>query len=188
MDSLEKAKSIILGFADIMTYPGKDYLEIIQKLDDTLAESHPDIALEFKTFTKYSKEVPLSRLEEIYSNNFDISPACYVYAGYQLFGEGYKRNEFIVGLKAKFREYGFEYGNELPDHFRILLRFLAEIELFEDTAVDMMRDCMLPTLDKMIKGIRQKQEPQNPYYYVLRAIEIYLKKCVEETEKSEEEL
>ena len=186
MEDNLKAKGILLGYSRLLEYPGDDLPTKANEVKELLSKSFPELADEVQLFLDFIDKVPASKMEEIYSTNFDISPTCYIYAGHQLFGEGFKRSEFIVGLKEKFREYDFEWGKELPDHFSILIKFLAEIEIFEDTAKDMINDCLLPALNKMLKGLRKKdKEEQNPYWYVLKSLEIYLTKCVDEFKQKE---
>ncbi|MDH5559442.1 MAG: hypothetical protein OEY59_01145 [Deltaproteobacteria bacterium] len=187
MVQVQDSKMILLGYSRLLEYPSQDLDETAKGLSSTLSKSNPEIEEEFNPFLGYIEDHTLSRMEEIYSTNFDISPTCYIYAGHQIFGEGFKRSEFIIGLKAKFREFNFDWGNELPDHFAILVKFLAEIELFEDTAMDMINDCLMPALSKMLKGLRRKDnQEQNPYWHVLKSLESYLIYCVEEFKQKEE--
>lgn len=180
------AKNILLGYSRLLEYPKEDMPDIAEEIKNQLSKEFPELSENIQKFLDYIETVPFSRMEELYSSNFDISPACYIYAGHQLFGEGFKRSEFIIGLKEKFREYDFDWGNELPDHFSVLIKFLAEIELFEDTAKDMINDCLLPSMKKMIKGLTRKDtDQQNPFWYVLISLENFLVKCVEEFKQKE---
>ncbi len=98
-----------------------------------LAAVDPIAAELFRSFVLQIEQIPLERMEEIYTSTFDMQPVCYPYIGYQLFGESYKRGAFMAQLNHAFSEtYGeangeatFSAGNELPDHVAVVLRFLA---------------------------------------------------------------
>ena len=112
----------------LLDYPESSLLETAHESVVILEEEDFKAAEQIKKFAKFVEDTPPGRLEEIYTGTFDVNPACYIYAGYLLFGEGFKRGKFMVRLKEKFREHGFPIGNELPDHIPLLFRFLAELE------------------------------------------------------------
>jgi nitrate reductase delta subunit len=85
---------------------------------------------------------------------------CYPYIGYQLFGETYKRGEFLALLNARYREAGFVVEGELPDHLSVILRYLSRTW---DAAL--VQEGVVPALTKMLD-----QLPENPYRHLLRAV------------------
>ncbi len=80
--------------------------------------------------------------------------------GYQLFGDTYKRGEFLAQLNARFREHGLDVAGELPDHLGMVLRYLARA-----TDTDLVHEGVVPTLKRMVE-----QLDHNPYRNVLRAV------------------
>lgn len=204
-------KELFLVFSDLLNYPRDDFKEKVGKTIDLLSTEGSEIVEELKRFSDAISDIPISRLEELYSGTFDISPSCCIYAGYQIVGEGYKRSEFLVGLNAVYKKYGFKVSNELPDHLAVIFKFLAEIEPFEPTAQELLKDCLLPSLQKMIDGFgleaiskrkikdkgflatvykenetKRKDNTPSPYFYMLKAIKLYVAKNIINTSDKEE--
>lgn len=155
----------------LLEYPSPDLAESARECAGLLALESPEAATYIERFLAVAEETPPGRLEEIYTGTFDINPTCTIYAGYQLFGESYKRGEFLVRLKEKYRQRGFITGNELPDHLALLLRFLGRLDPEETLARELIADCLVPALEKMTGSF---PEPcggtVNPYACVLRAV------------------
>ncbi|MBW4493834.1 MAG: molecular chaperone TorD family protein [Oscillatoria princeps RMCB-10] len=92
---------------------------------------------------------------------------CFPYPGYHLFGESYKRGEFLAKLKQKYRARGFtEESSELADHLTVLLRFIASLPPEDILAQELVEDCLVPALHKMNEGFKEG----NPYAQVLEAL------------------
>ncbi len=133
----------------------------------------------FIRFKEQIQQFPLSRLEEIYTQTFDLQAICYPYAGYQLFGEDYRRGEFMVKLKEHYRSAGFEApGDELPDHIGVIFKYLAWNP--EDKII--IEECLIPVFEKLLKSFRENTD--NPYYFLLKGIYESIKS--EKEEKIEE--
>ena len=86
----------------------------------------------FAGFAEYVAGRDLRELEELYTSTFDIQGNVCLDVGYQLFGETYKRGQFIVKLRVALREAGVSEAGELPDHLPSVLRFLAKREEEEE--------------------------------------------------------
>ena len=119
---------IYLRFADLLDYPGPRILDQALECVDLLAQEEPQTVELIQGFVDFAGRTPLGRLEEIYTGTFDVNPACYIYAGYLLFGESFKRGKFLVRLQEKYREHGFSAEKELADHVPVLFRFLATLD------------------------------------------------------------
>ena len=163
----------------LLDYPESSLLETAHESVVILEEEDFKAAEQIKKFAKFVEDTPPGRLEEIYTGTFDVNPACYIYAGYLLFGEGFKRGKFMVRLKEKFREHGFPIGNELPDHIPLLFRFLAELEGDEILTHQLVEDCLNPVIQKMIAALANEDGNPNPYEHVLTAIQIVLQQQTE---------
>lgn len=117
-------------------------------------------ARSMQRFEAFVNATPLDEIEELYTTTFDLRPVCFPYVGYQLFGETYKRGEFLAALSARFRECGCPIETELPDHISAVLRYLA---LTPDE--DLVAEGLVPALERMIDQLQG-----NPYRDVLQAI------------------
>jgi len=111
-------------------------------------------------FRLFVEQTKLDKLEELYTATFDLKPVCYPYIGYQLFGDTYKRGEFLARLNARYRESGFVVQGELPDHLGAILRYLART-----WDADLVAEGVIPSLDRMIDQLEG-----NPYRDLLQAI------------------
>jgi nitrate reductase delta subunit len=176
--SRREGRRTYLCFADLLDYPGPDLADQARTCADLLAPDHPPVlsggpreaAGRLQGFLDFVESTPLGRLEEIYTATFDVNPACYIFAGYLLFGESFKRGKFLVRLQEKYRERGFSAGNELADHLPVLFRFLATLDPEEVLAQELVGDCLIPVLQKMNASFKNDADKPNPYAQVLRAI------------------
>jgi nitrate reductase delta subunit len=142
-------------------YPTPDMRESLPQSNTLLAEYSSRAARQLGRFATFAAGATLGALEELYTATFDLKPVCYPYVGYQLFGDTYKRGEFLAQLNARYREHGFVMGvGELPDHLGIILRYLAVVD-----DPELVKEGMLPTLVRM-----SEQLEDNPYRDVIRAI------------------
>jgi nitrate reductase delta subunit len=154
----------------LLEYPRPSLLESARECARLLAQESPEAAAQIVRFLTLAEQTQPGQLEEIYTGTFDINPTCTIYAGYQLFGESYKRGEFLVRLKEKYRQWDFFEGNELADHLAVLLRFLGRLDPKETLARELIEDCLAPALEKMNGSFPDASgETVNPYGCVLRA-------------------
>lgn len=76
----------------------------------------------------------------------------------------------MLKLRELYRQFGFESGNELPDHIAEVLRFVGSINDCDCRYV-IIRDGLLPALDNLTKGI---ESGGNPYLGLLFSLQSYL--------------
>jgi nitrate reductase delta subunit len=146
--------------AAIVEYPTPDLQERLPQSIALLADHSSRAARQLDRFGTFAAGATLGELEELYTTTFDLKPVCYPYVGYQLFGDTYKRGEFLAQLNARYREDEFETGRgELPDHLGVILRYLAHT-----VDPELVNEGMIPTLAKMIDQLKD-----NPYRDVMRA-------------------
>lgn len=143
-----------------------------RELLDAVKMEYPETEVDIRKFIHCADEFPVERWEEIYTATFDVNPACYAYAGYHLFGESFKRGEFLAKLKEKFREHGFDAGKELPDHIGTIFHYLSVADEGDALAEELVADCMIPALQQMIASFTEPDpKAENPYLPLLRAAE-----------------
>jgi nitrate reductase delta subunit len=167
---MDMRQKTCLCFANMLDYPRPQLADRARECAHFLILAHPEAAGRIQDFLDFVQSTPLGRLEEIYTATFDVNPTCYIYAGYQLFGESFKRGEFLVRLKEKYRERGFVETNELPDHLAVLFKFLSTLDSTDVLARELVEDCLLPALHKMSDSFsNESQSKPNPYAQVLDA-------------------
>lgn len=163
---LENINHIYSLFADILEYPTLILLDRVKKAVTLLSQVDQEAVTKMDRFRSFVEQTPLGRLEEIYTGTFDLQIVCYPYAGYHLFGESYKRGEFLARLKERYSANGFSAGKELPDHVSVILRFLDNLQ-DEGEGMVLISECLIPTLKKMVGDLERSG---NPYGDVVQAL------------------
>ena len=145
------------AIADLLEYPDANW-------DSRIASCANDDSL--NEFRSGVDDVVLNDLQELYTRTFDLNPVCALEIGYHLFGENYKRGEFLAHLRET--EAPFELGqeNQLPDYLPVLLRLLTKLG-DEELRTSLIGECLIPAIDKMLQPLK---ESENPYRFLLGAL------------------
>jgi len=175
-------------FGDLLCYPTGNTLEMV---GECINQSGREEAIEnLKQFESFVRENSLHRLEEIYTRTFHIQAICYLDLGYVLFGEDYKRGEFLVNMKREQELAGNDCGDELADNLSNVLTLLPKIKDV-DFLNELVARVLLPALEKMLKEfessriqfkaemlrkkhkalIQQDEKYLNIYQHLLRALQ-----------------
>lgn len=189
MSSNSAANRRVLGlFADILEYPHTSILEPARECEALVSDSDADAGVLLRQFREFVEATPHGEQQEIYTTIFDLDSDCHPYLGYQLFGESYERSAFMLELKARYREGGFQANaSELPDRLSEVLRFLS-VGSDESANDEILQEGVLPALDKLTSEDEadeteldaadlelEKLRPQNdPYSQVLEALQLVL--------------
>src|SRR5215472_19281758 len=140
----------VLGlFADILDYPAPGLASKAAECAALISVAHPEAAALLQSFRRFAEENSLGKLQEVYSGFFDLNSICHPYVGYQLFGENYKRSQFLIGLKKAYRAEGFEpSADELADRLSVVLRFVAHSK-GGDEIDELLNRGLMPALARM---------------------------------------
>jgi nitrate reductase delta subunit len=135
-------------FARLVSYPDAQTAELAGRAaDDAQAANHPcQDALE--AFAVQARLLSAAELQEAYTRAFDMSPGTTLEVGWHLFGDTYKRGQFLAYLRGELRQRGVEAGSELPDHLGVLLRLMPRLS--NEDSIGLAEDCLLPALDRLI--------------------------------------
>jgi nitrate reductase molybdenum cofactor assembly chaperone NarJ/NarW len=166
-------KNIYNVLADILEYPTPEIAGEADACAIALASVDGKAQGHFETFSKFCMTVPVSRIEELYTDTFDLQALCCPYVGFHLFGEDRGRSMFMVRLKEHYRAENHQMNGELPDHISVMLRFLSHAEPNNET-MDLISYCLIPAMKNMVSLLKGA----NPYREVLEAALMLL-----ETEK-----
>lgn len=166
--------------ASSLEYPGEDWNTHLERCKQWLTIQEPDVAVQFIRFRRQVDKLPVEKLQELYTQTFDLNPVCTLDIGYHLFGENYKRGELLARLRET--EAPFELGqeNQLPDHLPVLLRLLAKLK-DEELRRALIGELLIPALGKMSEALSQTE---NPYRDLIEVIGNTLKNEVPEAESS----
>jgi nitrate reductase delta subunit len=161
--SYHEYKEALVAFAGIFDYPSRETSKRAWECASLLRDRQSSSLM--KSFYSYVKGHPLGSVAEVYTRTFDLQPSCSPYIGYHIFGDGYRRGEFLVRLKARCSECGLDVGRELPDHISVVLRLIAHVGGNEED--DLVALCLSPAVDRMLESLADEK---NPYSWALEAL------------------
>jgi len=147
----------------LLAYPtqGQEavWAQALQQLAGTEAEA--SLAATVNALERMS----LADREETYVRTFDLDPKAALEVGWHLYGEDYKRGEFLATCRALLRQHGIPEAGELPDHLGSLLAFLAALP--EDARCEFYESYLRPALASLVETLVARQ---SPYAGMLRAL------------------
>jgi len=109
-------------------------------------------------FAEFLNTSELWEVQEEYVRTFDIFPLCPPYISHYLYGESYKKGEYMVKLKEIYRIHGFEVPkNELPDHISVIMDFLSY--LGREDRKEFIVNFVIDGLNKMRRKVEKKDTP-----------------------------
>ena len=158
-------KNIYDLLADVLEYPRPGIAGQAKACSRALGSVSGNAKDHFETFSRFCASVPISRLEELYTDTFDLQALCCPYVGFHIFGEDRGRGMFMVKLQEHYRAGNFQVNGELPDHISVMLRSLSHAERNNETA-DLISYCLIPAVNKMVSLLK---DGSNPYQGVVEA-------------------
>ncbi len=144
----DTARLSLSYFADLLEYPRGEIGRVAGECAALLSAELPEAAVLLRDFAAGMAGLPRGTIEEIYTSTFDLDPVCYLYVGYHVFGETYKRSIFLLALKERYRACGITVDSELADHISAVLRYVVAGDDAEDVDV-VVREALLPALQRM---------------------------------------
>ena len=186
IEPVETADTIVLSsqetqilslLADLLEYPTADWFLSLEKCKDLVFLNELDVDSFFSDFCLEINEFSLDELQERYTRTFDLNPVCALEIGYHLFGEDYKRGEFLANLRGNENAYDLGQEFQLPDYLPVVLRLLTKTEDGEFRA-QMIGYCLLPALKKMSEPFEKNE---NPYGKVIFLVDAILKHIAEKS-------
>ena len=166
--------------ASSLEYPGEDWNTRLERCKQWLTIQEPDVAVQFIRFRRQVKKLSIEKMQELYTQTFDLNPVCTLDIGYHLFGENYKRGELLAKLRETEAPYELGQAKQLPDHLPVLLRLLAKLE-DEELRHALIGELLIPALGKMLEALSQTE---NPYRDLIEVISNALKNEVPDAESA----
>ena len=166
--------------ASSLEYPGEDWNTRLERCKQWLTIQEPDVAVQFIRFRRKVKDLSIDKLQELFTQTFDLNPVCTLDIGYHLFGENYKRGELLAKLRETEAPYELGQAKQLPDHLPVLLRLLAKLE-DEELRRALIGEILIPALGKMLEALSQTE---NPYRDLIEVISNALKNEVPDAESA----
>ena len=170
MTELQRHQELCRDFAILLSYPDDHVKEQAAACAAHMQGVNSEAATSLQRFLDFIETNDFSRIEEAFTGTFDLQSLCHPYVGYQLCGESQQRTMFMIKLREIYNQYDFIPGNELPDHFAEVLRFVGSIS-DQDCRQEIIRDGILPALEKITQGI---ESDNHPYVALLNALQGFL--------------
>lgn len=149
----------------VLSYPAADYLALVEAARAALLAEHPAEADVLAAFRVEAGALSAGEREELFCRTFDLNPVCALEVGWHLYGEDYKRGEFLARLRAELAAHGLAEGTELADHLVHLLPLLERMA--PDRAEELGSLFVVPAVRRMADGLAASD---NPYRHVLSAL------------------
>jgi len=141
---------------EVFSYPTPETKGRIKQVKNLLDERYPEAGAEFTRFSEFMENSTESEVEEIFGKTFHIQAICFLDLGYVIFGEDYKRGEFLVNMKKEQRENNNDCGDELADNLPNVLNLLA-IHKSESFVNELMVMIMIPAIEKMLSEFDERK-------------------------------
>lgn len=161
------------ALAALLGWPDEGYPARAAAAGLCIAEACPEAAQPLEAFLAHVSAARLGELQEQYARTFEVDPQCCLEVGWHLFGENYKRGEFLVQMRRLLRELELPENAELPDHLTQLLRAAGRMD--PESAGILARRRILPAVERMAIGLSANE---NPFEGVLDAVQAVLARGV----------
>lgn len=163
--------------ANIFRYPEIEFKEQMLEVNSVIKLLYPE---QLSTFAKFLKGVSDSNSinEEYYLKTFEIEGVCCMDLGYVLFGEDYKRGDFLAKIQSEQIICGNDTGIELADHLPNILTLMAhhhDSEFVEELGFGLVITTIKAILEKF-------SETENHYKYAFETLLEILKIDFENSE------
>lgn len=151
----------------LLHYPHDEYQADAQRCRALLAAQEPEAGSLIGGFCEFIRPLSLERLQELFTQTFDLNPVCSLEVGWQLYGEEYARGSFLVAMRGLLRDHGITESCELPDHLTHILPLLDRLE--PGDRQEFIERHLSPALTKMLAAFENNT---TPFQNVLAAIDL----------------
>jgi nitrate reductase delta subunit len=162
--SATSGQALLSALAQLLAYPDQRWPAFLAQAQQAAGpgecgESLKRLYLELASKTEQERE-------EAYVAAFDFDPQCTLEIGWHLFGEDYRRGEFLVRLRGLLRQKGIPEAGHLPDHLSLVLQLLPELSEAEATAL--FQEGVALAVEKIRQGLVARK---SPFAWLLAAID-----------------
>ncbi len=154
------------AFSILFSYPTENSQPALAQVYELLPRTERERLI---PFTNYCERASLSEVEELFTQTFDMNPATCLEIGWHLFGEDYKRGQFLVYMRQSLADYKIKESIELPDHFSHCLQLIALLD-YDDTKT-FAETYLIKPLHKIIDQLPE----HNPYCSLMTVMVSLLK-------------
>lgn len=142
--------------AELFLYPTEQTPLKVKEIQKFLNVNYPEAGKEFERFSNFIANTSLYDIEERFQKTFHIQAICFLDLGYVVFGEDYKRGEFLVNMKSEQEKHNNDCENELADNLPYVLKLLP-IHKDENFVNELVVMVIIPALEKMLSEFDMKK-------------------------------
>lgn len=160
----------LAGFSVLFEYPESSSLTAICSLNEELKDTEVCKA-GLDGFVSFAGSLELYAWQEYFVKTFEVEAVCNMDLGYLLFGEDYKRGDFLSMMQHEQVSAGNDTGHELADHLPNVLRLLPlmnDASLAEELACSIVKPAVKEILAR--PGISEN-EYHTAFTSLLRLLE-----------------
>ncbi len=159
-------RDLYLEIADMLDYPPVDFRQRLETLLTELQHRFPAGAATLHDFRTFVHETAPESLQEYYTRTFDINPVTSLDVSHHIFGDTYKRGQFLAQLREELEKLGVGDRPELPDFLPLVLYYLAK-STDEEARRELVELIFLPALSQMERAL---SEGMNAYAAPVRLL------------------
>ena len=100
-----------------------------------LTDGYPEVAAVYGRLADWIEGTDPHRVEEAYTNLFDLKPQCTLDIGHHVYGEAYQRGALLAGLVQELNLMGISMRDELPDYLPTVLRLVGRLPETEERQI-----------------------------------------------------
>lgn len=153
---MTRAEPLTDALAALVDYPDGEFLARLAECRAVARAALPDAAALLDAFAVAVAPLPLTRVQEMYIDAFDLDPACALDLGWHLHGERRERGELLLALRQQLADAGIVETTQLPDHLTHVLRLLARQPA---DAREALASACADSLDRIRAALRERQSP-----------------------------
>ena len=161
---MRPSAELLDGLAALIGYPEADLGPRVRVCLTGLAAISPAAATDLASFGDAIAGMPLARLQEHYTESFDLTPTCALDVGWHLFGDAHKRGAFMAAMREDLRRAEVPETAELPDHLSHVLRLLGREAPPRAAA---LAGTIAPVIDRVHGALARRD---SPYRHLLSAL------------------
>lgn len=110
--------------ARLFRYPDDALTASLEELGILTARYYPSVSGFVSSFAQGVLSLSQHEREELFIRTFDVEPVCHMDIGHILFGEDYKRGDFLAQMQREQTAAGNDPGTELADHLPNVLTLI----------------------------------------------------------------
>lgn len=143
----------------LFRYPDDQMQLHLEEIASLIETRYPGAKQFFSSFRNEYLKLSLKEWEEYFVRTFEVEALCCMDIGFVLFGEDYKRGDFLSQMQREQTIAGNPLGSELADHLPNVLTLLPKFGDME-LAKELGWCILVPAITEILK----KFESANNYY------------------------